>query len=172
MLHRRGAGLRAAAIAGLLALAACGGGTPRGPVMGAAALREPVSCVPYARARSGINLTGDAGDWWQQAAGVYPRGHRPQPGSVLVISPTGRMRSGHVSVVTRVVSSREIRVDHANWAGRGAKGQITRDQPVRDVSPGNDWSQVQVWYPPVSNYGVTTYAAAGFVHGRSQVAEW
>jgi surface antigen len=167
---RGGAG-RAAALLLVLLLAACGGGASRGPILGAAALREPVTCVPYARARTGIDLRGDAAGWWDAAAGLYERGHVPRTGSVLVLNPTGRMRDGHLSVVTAVVSAREIRVDHANWASGSAKGRITRDQPVRDISPGNDWTLVRVWYPPIGNYGVTGYAAAGFVHGRQLVAE-
>ncbi|KAA2215280.1 CHAP domain-containing protein [Teichococcus oryzae] len=156
----------------LLALAGCGGGDPAGPVLGAVALREPVSCVPYARARSGIDLRGDAWEWWDAAAGRYSRGRAPRPGSVLVLKRAGRLRDGHLSVVTRVVSPREIRVDHANWASGGGKGRITRDQPVWDASPGNDWSQVRVWYPPSAGYGVTTYPAAGFVHGSAVLAGW
>ncbi|MDJ0387611.1 CHAP domain-containing protein [Roseomonas sp. E05] len=153
----------------LLLPAACGG-TPRGPVLGAAALREPVSCVPYARARSGVDLRGDAWEWWDAAAGLYERGHTPRPGSVLVLARSGRLREGHLSVVTRVLSAREIRVDHANWANGSAKGRIARDQPVVDVSPDNDWSLVRVWYPPVGDYGRTAYLVAGFVHGRPVLA--
>jgi len=153
----------------LLLLAACGG-TPRGPVLGAAALREPVTCVPYARARSGVDLRGNAWEWWYAAAGLYERGHAPRPGSVLVFARAGRLRDGHLSVVTRVLSAREIRVDHANWASGSLKGRITRDQPVLDVSPGNDWSLVRVWYPPIGGYGSTVYPAEGFVHGRSVLA--
>ncbi|WP_419900570.1 CHAP domain-containing protein [Roseomonas sp. USHLN139] len=153
-----------------LLLAACGGGTPRGPVLGAAALQEPVTCVPYARARSGIDLRGDAWLWWDAAAGAYERGHSPRRGSVLVLTRSGRMRDGHLAVVSRVVSSREIRVDHANWASGSLKGRIMRDQPVLDVSPRNDWSLVKVWYPPVGDYGATSYPAAGFVHGSSVMA--
>ncbi|HWX49741.1 MAG TPA: CHAP domain-containing protein [Roseomonas sp.] len=153
-----------------LLLAACGGGSPRGPVLGAAALREPVTCVPYARARSGVDLRGDAWEWWPAAAGLYERGHTPRPGSVLVFARAGRLRQGHLSVVTRVVSAREIRVDHANWASGGQKGRIARDQPVRDVSPANDWSLVRVWYPPIGGYGSTAYPVEGFVHGSSVMA--
>ncbi|ONG52931.1 CHAP domain-containing protein [Pseudoroseomonas deserti] len=153
-----------------LLVAACGGGTPRGPVLGAAALQEPVTCVPYARARSGIDLRGDAWGWWDAAAGNYERGHAPRRGSVLVLTRSGRMRDGHLAVVSRIVSPREIRVDHANWASGSLKGRIMRDQPVMDVSPRNDWSLVKVWYPPVGDYGVTSYPAAGFVHGSSVMA--
>jgi len=153
-----------------LLLAACGGGGPRGPVLGAAALREPVTCVPYARARSGIDLRGDAWEWWSAAAGQYPRGQAPRPGSVLVLGRAGRLRDGHLAVVTRVLSAREIRVDHANWASGAMKGRIATDQPVQDVSAANDWSRVKVWYPPSRAYGVTSYPVAGFVHGSAVMA--
>ncbi|MXP62519.1 CHAP domain-containing protein [Roseomonas sp. M0104] len=153
----------------MLLLAACGG-TPRGPVLGAAALREPVTCVPYARARSGVDLRGDAWEWWSAAAGLYERSQVPRPGSVMVFARAGRLRDGHLSVVTRVLSRREIRVDHANWASGSGKGRIARDQPVLDVSPRNDWSLVRVWYPPIGGYGSSAYPVDGFVHGRSVIA--
>ncbi|MBU8538944.1 CHAP domain-containing protein [Falsiroseomonas tokyonensis] len=154
----------------LLMLAACG--TSRTPPSVVAPLRpelgEPVSCVPYARARSGIGLSGDAWQWWDAAAGRYDRGAAPRPGSVLVIGRTPRMRAGHVAVVARVIGPREILVDHANWATGAARGRIMTDQRVVDVSPGNDWSRVRVWYPPINALGNTVFAAHGFVHaGRS-----
>ncbi|MCS6933065.1 MAG: CHAP domain-containing protein [Acetobacteraceae bacterium] len=129
-----------------------------------AGLSEPISCVPYARARSGIRLQGDAWTWWDAAAGRYARGRAPRPGSVLVIDRTPRMREGHVAVVRRILGPRDIRVDHANWASGAARGRILHDQPVRDVSPWNDWSRVLVWYPPIGDFGRTAYAARGFVH--------
>lgn len=115
------------------------------------------SCVPYARARSGIDLSGDAWQWWEAAAqsGRYDRSRNPRTGAVLVFMRTSRNRTGHLSVVTRVVSSRES-VDHANWGFRPGRGRIARDQPVVDVSPNNDWSLVRVWYPPVTRWGRAT----------------
>lgn len=129
-----------------------------------AGLSEPIACVPYARAVSGVSLRGDAWTWWDGAAGRYARGAAPRPGSVLVIDRTARMRDGHVAVVRRILGPREIRVDHANWASGAARGLIHRDQPVRDLSPGNDWSRVLVWYPPIGDFGRTGYAARGFIH--------
>ena len=123
-----------------------------------------LSCVPYARARSGIALRGDAWQWWDAAAGRYARGRAPRPGSVLVLMRTSRLPQGHVAVVSRIVSAREIRVDHANWASGRAKGREARDQPVLDISAGNDWSMVRVWYPRVNDYGVSAWPAYGFVH--------
>lgn len=129
------------------------------------------SCVPYARALSGIALRGDARTWWAAAAGQYRRDARPAPGSVLAFPAHGRMRGGHLSVVTRVVGPREIRVAHANWASGGAKGRIATDQPVIDVSAGNDWTLVQVWYPPSGAMGVTRWPAHGFIHPPAAMTE-
>jgi surface antigen len=156
----------ALAILLLLALAACG--TSRAP--GTAGISEPTSCVPYARARSGIQLQGDAWQWWDAASGRYQRSQAPRPGSVLVIARTSRMPSGHVAVVSRVVSAREIRVDHANWATGSARGRIATDQRVVDVSPANDWTLVRVWYPRINDLGTTAFPARGFVHARMDYA--
>lgn len=153
----------------LLGLAACGStrevarGLPPG-------VSEPISCVPYARARSGIQLQGDAWTWWDAAAGRYARGRTPQPGSVLVINRTARLRDGHLAVVSRVVNSREILVDHANWASGAARGRIATDQRVLDVSPRNDWSLVRVWYPRLGDFGTTAVPVRGFVHPRIELA--
>lgn len=162
--------LRMIALLAALALAACGSTGPRGaPGYSGGDL----SCVPYARARSGIELQGDAWQWWDAAAqsGRYDRSRRPRAGSVLVFMRTSRNRSGHLSVVTRVVSAREIRVDHANWASGRNRGRIAREQPVVDVSPGNDWSLVRVWYPPVNGLGRTNFPTYGFIHGGRLMAE-
>ena len=162
------------AMLSLLALAACG--TSRqvaAPAPGAIArphVAEPVSCVPYARARSGIQISGDAWQWWDAAAGRYDRDRAPRPGSVLVIARTARMPSGHVAVVSRVLSAREVLVDHANWASGAARGRIHTDQRVVDVSPRNDWSLVRVWYPRTNELGTTAFPARGFIHPRTVVA--
>jgi surface antigen len=166
--------MRAAlAILLLLGLAACG--SSRGPGTQAVAplrpqIGEPISCVPYARARSGIQLQGDAWQWWDGAVGRYDRGQIPRPGSVLVIARTSRNPSGHVAVVSRVVNRREILVDHANWASGAARGRIATDQRVVDVSPGNDWTLVRVWYPQANDLGNTAFPARGFVHGAPRLA--
>jgi hypothetical protein len=156
------------AILMLLTLAACGappGLAPLRPELG-----EPTSCVPYARARSGIALAGDAWQWWDAAAGRYERGPAPRPGSVLVIRRTARLPGGHVAVVAEVLGRREIRVDHANWASGAARGRIATDQLVVDVSARNDWSLVRVWYPRIAALGTTSFPAHGFVHPTSVLA--
>jgi len=114
----------------------------------------PLTCVPYARDTSGIDLSGDAWQWWGEAAGRYPRSQTPEPGAVLVFKPHGSMRAGHLAVVTRLTSPREIEVTQSNWLPR----RIESDQPVIDVSENNDWAQVRVWYEPVHAMGSTIYA--------------
>ena len=68
---------------------------------------------------------------------------------------------GHVAVVARIVSSRVILVNHANWLNHG---EISLNVPVADVSPNNDWSQVRVWYIPNAQWGARVYQADGFIH--------
>jgi len=153
-----------AALALALAAAGCGGrGGPVAAGYGYEAGAGYQSCVPYARARSGIGLSGDGWQWWDAAAGRYARGPVPREGAVLVFRRTARMRDGHVAVVARVVGPREVRVDHANWASGGLRGRVARDQAVIDVSERGDWSAVRVWYPPAGVVGGTVYPTYGFV---------
>ena len=115
--------------------------------------------MPYARQVSGLQLHGEAYSWWEQAAGRYDRGSVPRPGSVLVFRRSDRLGSGHVSVVERVVSDREVTVTQANWVPR----RVTRGEPVVDVSPDNDWSAVRVWWEPSLALGRTAYPTYGFI---------
>ena len=125
-----------------------------------------LQCVPFARAASGIELKGNAVNWWYAAAGVYARGEHPEAGSVLNFRGTGRMRLGHVAVVTNVVGAREIEIDHANWAGPGAsKGGVSRGIRVQDVSDANDWSQVRVALGHTGDFG-SVYPTYGFIYDR------
>ncbi len=125
-----------------------------------------ISCVPFARAATGMSVKGNAHAWWSSAAGTYERGQRPEAGSVLNFRSTQRMRLGHVAVVARVVDSRTIEIDHANWAGPGGsgKGRVARGVPVIDVSPANDWSAVQVSLPG-GGFG-SVYPTFGFIYDR------
>ncbi len=122
---------------------------------------RPLQCVPYARRVSGIDIRGDAWTWWRSAKGHYRTGRQPKVGSVLAFKRTKRLRLGHLSVVTAILSSREILVDQANWLN---KGQIQISVPVRDVSKNNDWSAVRVWYIPGDIYGTRTYTTRGFIY--------
>jgi surface antigen len=124
-----------------------------------------ISCVPYARSVSGIDVAGNAWQWWDNAAGRYARGNRPEPGSVLSFSANGRMRLGHVAVVSRVVNSREVEVDQANWWGPGMRGGVSHGMPVVDVSPANDWTAVRVGLGQSGEFG-SVYPTNGFIYNR------
>ncbi len=124
-----------------------------------------ISCVPFARAATGMSVKGNAHAWWDSAIGTYERGQRPEAGSVLNFRATSRMRLGHVAVVARVVDSRTIEIDHANWAGPGGReGRVARGVPVIDVSPGNDWSAVQVGL--IGGGFGSVYPTFGFIYDR------
>ena len=125
-----------------------------------------IQCVTFARADSGIELSGNARDWWDNAAGIYQRGSRPEAGSVLNFRANGAMRMGHVAVVNQVIDSRTVEIDHANWGGPGAiRGGISRDISVVDVSPNNDWSAVRVGLGHSGDYG-SIYPTYGFIYNR------
>ncbi len=140
----------------LLPLAACAGGSGTG---GGGARIAGLSCAPFARELTHVSLRGDAGSWWAQSDGRYARQHTPQVGSILVFRPEGRLRSGHVSVVSQVRGEREIAVIQANWSPR----TLERDRPVIDVSPRGDWTLVRVWWEPIGAMGSHIYPTYGFI---------
>jgi hypothetical protein len=154
-------------IAALLAiLGGCASPTPPPPAAedGAAPGRYvggPVAlqCAPFARALTGVDLRGPAADWWQKALGRYVRSSRPAVGAVLAFRRTSRLSDGHAAVVSRVVSERTILVTQANWV----PDRVTKDMPVVDVSPANDWSAVRVWWPPAGQMGSRHYPTWGFI---------
>jgi len=112
-----------------------------------------------------VRLNGEAADWWWEADGRYARQSAPEEGSVLVLRRSDRLPSGHVAVVSQVVSARQILVTQANWVHH----RVTEDQPVIDISPRNDWSLVRVWWPPAGGIGVTDYPAYGFIRPERPV---
>lgn len=116
-----------------------------------------LQCAVYARERSGVELRGSAGTWWTKAQGQYRRAKAPEQGAVIVL---GGTRHGHVAVVTDVLSSREILVDHANWMN---KGEVQLGALMIDVSANNDWTRVRVWYPPTKGLGTKAYPVKGFI---------
>src|SRR5579862_9645525 len=122
-------------------------------------------CVPFARLVSGIQIFGDAWTWWRQAAGHYQTGYVPKAGAVLCFKPTGRMRLGHVAVVSQVLTDRIIQITHANWSLiDGDRGHVEQNVTVVDVSPNGDWSEVKVWNDPSHNLGTTVYPTYGFIY--------
>ena len=119
-----------------------------------------LQCVPYAREHSHIPIYGDAYTWWDKAEGRYARSTVPSEGSVLVLVNYAGAERAHLAVVRSITDSREIRVDHANWFD---DGEIFVDDPVRDVSPDNDWSQVRVYNFRNDAWGGRIYPVQGFI---------
>jgi surface antigen len=116
-------------------------------------------CAPFARMISGINIFGNAGTWWAQAAGKFARGRLPKVGSVMSFIPTAKMRIGHVAMVSKVIGEREVLLTHANWSRRG---RVETDVRAVDVSAAGDWSKVKVWY--AGAMGTSTYPVNGFIY--------
>lgn len=121
--------------------------------------RKKLSCVEFTRALSGLNLFGDAKFWWSRAKNIYARLTQPAEEAVMVFSASKRLSKGHVAVVSHIISSREIRVEQANWQNHG---EIDHQTPIIDVSKKNDWSQVRVWDVGSKSYG-RVYAVSGFI---------
>jgi hypothetical protein len=146
--------MREVALTGMVSSATVG---PRPSVL------EPLkrlSCVPYARLRSGLQIFGDAKLWWGKAKDLYAQIASPVSEAVMVFSGSDRLKRGHVAVVTEVINKREIKVDHANWQNHG---EIDLNMPVLDVSKDNDWSQVRVWNVNTNSFGTHVYAVSGFI---------
>ena len=129
-----------------------------------------ISCVPFARNASGIAVGGNAWQWWDNAAGVYARGRIPESGSVLAFRSNGRMRLGHVAVVSRVINPREIEIEHANWWSAGMYGGVARNIPVVDVSAANDWTAVRVGIGGNGQFG-SVYPTYGFIYDRADTGQ-
>jgi hypothetical protein len=121
-----------------------------------------ISCVPYARNVSGIQVVGNAWEWWHNASGTYARGPVPEVGSVLAFRANGRMRLGHVAVVSRVINARVIEINHANWASTGV---VARGVTVVDVSEANNWTAVRVGLAGSEDFG-SVYPTYGFIYAR------
>ena len=78
----------------------------------------------------------------------------------MVFSGSKRLKSGHVAVVTNIVSPREIRVDPNSCI---SKGEIDHSTPVMDVSTANDWSKVRYGTRVPAPLGSRIYAISGFI---------
>ena len=96
-----------------------------------------MSCVPFARQESGINVAGNAWQWWGNAAGLYQRGATPEPGSVLVFRTPGHT-PGHMAVLVRlkekgpVVLLGDAAHFHENYQNNGVPGfNYDRAQTMR-----------------------------------------
>ena len=78
---------------------------------------------------------------------------------MLVLRRGGRLPSGHVAVVSRLLAPRQVLVIQANWV----PDELTEDQLAIDVSPRNDWTEVRMWWPPANAMGGHVYPAYGFI---------
>lgn len=125
-----------------------------------------LQCAPYARQVSGIQLFGNANSWWNQAEGRYDRGQQPREGAVLAFASSRSMPVGHVAMVSKVVSDREVLLTHANWSYRGG---VERNVRAIDVSPNNDWTDVRVWYGPIGGLGLRSNPARGFIYPEQAI---
>ncbi|MFT4074187.1 MAG: CHAP domain-containing protein [Asticcacaulis sp.] len=124
-----------------------------------------LQCVTFARQFTGMQIFGDAWTWWEKATGRYDEGSSPKPGAVLVFKSQGRMKLGHVAVVSQIITDRYIQVTHANWSPiNGRRGQVEDNVNVMDVSEAGDWSKVKVWYGPTNDLGTTVYTTYGFIY--------
>lgn len=130
--------------------------------------RANLQCVPFARRETGLEIYGDANTWWGQAKDEFERQAEPVEGGVLVLRGYAGAARGHVAVIREVVSDRMVVVDHANWLNQG---EITRNVPVRDVSPRGDWSQVQVWHVPGAHWGARVYNVQGVIVPEQTLAK-
>lgn len=129
--------------------------------------RGVLQCVTYARAISGIELRGNAYSWWGQADGRYDRGQTPRVGAVMAMPSFAGMRNGHVAMVSKVISDREVLLSHANWS---RPGMVERNVRAIDVSAKGDWSRVRVWHAGSRDLGITAYPVSGFIYpSRSQM---
>ncbi len=124
-----------------------------------------LQCVTFARQFTGMQIFGDAWTWWEKATGKYDEGQAPKPGAVLVFKSQGKMRLGHVAVVSQVITDRYIQITHANWSPVGGRrGKVEENVNVLDVSEKGDWSKVKVWYGPLNDLGSTIYTTYGFIY--------
>ncbi len=79
---------------------------------------------------------------------------------------SGKMRDGHVALVSRLVDKRTIEIDHANWSiGHYGRGAIARHVRVVDVSDRNDWTSVRVWNDIDHCFG-RPYKTMGFIYAE------
>jgi surface antigen len=122
--------------------------------------------VQFVHQVSSFQLSGDAWQWWHAALGRYDRGKLPEPSAVLVFDRSGKMRHGHVALVSRLIDRRTIEIDHANWSiGRYGRGKIARNVRVVDVSEHNDWTSVRVWNDVDDCFG-RPYKTMGFIYAN------
>ena len=130
-----------------------------------------ISCVPFARNDSGIEVAGNAWQWWDNAAGVYARGsvpearQRPRLPRQRPHAPRpcrGRQPRGQCP--------RRSRSTTPTGGARGMHGGVARNMPVVDVSEANDWSAVRVGLGESGEFG-SVYPTYGFIYDRPDTGQ-
>lgn len=110
---------------------------------------------------SHVELPGDAWTWWDQAKGRYDRGQRPRVRAVIALPRQPSLPSGLVAVVSRIIESRVLMLDHARWPEASAEGESIT---LFDVSPNNDWTTIKVYQRSGATVGGRTYQVYGFIY--------
>lgn len=142
------------------------------PTAHASSATPYLQCVTFARNFTGMQIFGDAWTWWEKATGKYDEGQAPKPGAVLVFKSQGKMKLGHVAVVSQIITDRYIQITHANWSPvNGRRGRVEENVNVLDVSEKGDWSKVKVWYGPLNDLGTTIYTTYGFIYNSQNPAQ-
>lgn len=123
-----------------------------------------IQCVDYIKQNYSqySDMSGNANTWWSKTDKITKQ-YTPSVGSVLVFP--GPSAAGHVAYVAKVISSKEILVNHANWnRNTGAvDGSIWKNVRIQDVSDGNKWTKVKMEFGSSGQLGSTSYNTYGFV---------
>lgn len=79
-----------------------------------------IECAEFVRKESGFWIFSHAYGWKETARKFgYPIGDKPKQGAVLFFPRQPNAPGGHVVIAKKVVDSRKILVDHANWKRQG-----------------------------------------------------
>jgi len=114
--------------------------------------------------KNASDILKEASETYAERNAIYGDNYK-RVGAVMAFVPNDKMRLGHVAAVSRVIDSRTVLLDHANWSPiNGTRGQIERGVKVVDVSRANDWSEVRVWYDPLQALGTTRWPVQGFIY--------
>ena len=99
-----------------------------------------IECAEFVRKESSFWIFSHAYGWKDAAKKFgYSIGNKPVLKSVLYFPRQLNAPDAHVVIVTKVIDSRKITIDHANWK---RQGEIERDVVVEDISEKGNWSQV------------------------------
>lgn len=123
-------------------------------------------CTEYVADQYGIMHYGNAKTWYDDSRFLntgYTQYSSPAVGAIIVFDGWSKNTRGHVGIVREIVSSTEIKIDHANWHNDEV---LLTGVGVKQAS--GSWSSVKVKYSPGDeNYGASSYAVRGFLYPPS-----